>query len=520
MTKTGAPEVLNSRPAAQTVGRAAAARAVAHAARARRRGDDGGDARHRHRRHPPLASHRVPRRVPAFAPPSADSSRSSKAPIRLVAAVVPHGGLTPIITPNPIAAGLPTSGDPILIDISMSITSMGFANQEMQRRQEAARAVAHRRRGQRDRRSRARCSREPKGALLPLGGLDAGYKGFGLALLVEALTAGLAGLGRADPPEGWGGTVFVQVLDPEAFGGSGRVQAADGSSWCDAAHASKPRPGVDRVRLPGEAGMKRRREQQRERRRALSDDHAGARCRGRQKLGVAPPLPARLTSLKRRVSPSRALQAGARPATTRGMPARSRAATMSAKPARREQRAHRAPTDRSRARRRACRPARDARARRRRCARIAARPSPPGVSADARLEAHVALAQDADPRRDVRRIAGDQVERAVVARQAVVPVRLARTRRWRCPGAARCRAPSRARRPTRRSREPRARPLVREASAIAPEPVPRSSTRDDRDRPAAARARARPASRSPAAGSAPRATRASGSPQNSRTPVR
>src|SRR5262245_45447234 len=35
-----------------------------------------------------------------------------------VAAVVPHGGLTPFITPNPLAAGLPTSSDPILIDVS------------------------------------------------------------------------------------------------------------------------------------------------------------------------------------------------------------------------------------------------------------------------------------------------------------------------------------------------------------------------------------------------------------------
>ena len=43
---------------------------------------------------------------------------------------MPHGGVTPIMTPNPIAAGLPTSGDPILIDISSSITSMGFAAQE------------------------------------------------------------------------------------------------------------------------------------------------------------------------------------------------------------------------------------------------------------------------------------------------------------------------------------------------------------------------------------------------------
>ena len=47
-----------------------------------------------------------------------------------VFAVVPHGGVTPMITPNPIAAGIPTSGDPILIDSSSSITSMGFALQQ------------------------------------------------------------------------------------------------------------------------------------------------------------------------------------------------------------------------------------------------------------------------------------------------------------------------------------------------------------------------------------------------------
>src|SRR5512141_560488 len=49
-----------------------------------------------------------------------------------VAAVVPHGGITPVVTPNPIAAGLPTSGDPILVDTSSSITSMGYAKQEME----------------------------------------------------------------------------------------------------------------------------------------------------------------------------------------------------------------------------------------------------------------------------------------------------------------------------------------------------------------------------------------------------
>ena len=102
--------------------------------------------------------------------------------------------------------------------------------------------------------------REPKGALLPLGGIEAGYKGFGLALIVEALTAGLAGHGRADPPAGWGGTVFVQAIDPEAFGGLQEFRRQmDGIAG--AARASTPRPGGDAVRLPGEAAMRRLRAQ-------------------------------------------------------------------------------------------------------------------------------------------------------------------------------------------------------------------------------------------------------------------
>jgi len=91
----------------------------------------------------------------------------------LLAAVVPHGGITPVITPNPIAAGWPTSGDPVLIDVSTSITSMGFANQE--------RAAGRKLPGPWlvDRDGHATddpsvLSNEPKGALLPLGGLDAG----------------------------------------------------------------------------------------------------------------------------------------------------------------------------------------------------------------------------------------------------------------------------------------------------------------------------------------------------------
>ncbi len=177
----------------------------------------------------------------------------------MVAAVVPHGGLTAFITPNPIAAGLPTSGDPIMIDVSTSITSMGYAHQQ--------RAAGKSLPGPWLIDALGNATADPsvlvgdsKGALLPLGGLDAGHKGYALAILIEALTAGLAGHGRADPPAGWGGTVFVQVLDPEAFGGLAAFKRQM-DALAEAAHDSKPRPGVDRVRLPGERGLQRYREQ-------------------------------------------------------------------------------------------------------------------------------------------------------------------------------------------------------------------------------------------------------------------
>src|SRR5512144_3361678 len=162
----------------------------------------------------------------------------------IVAAVVPHGGRTPFITPNPIAAGLPTSGDPILIDVSTSITSMGYARQRMEAGERLPGAWAI------DAEGRATDDpsvlwNEPKGALLPLGGIDAGHKGFGLG----------------DPKEGWGATVFVQVLDPEAF--AGRAAFIRQMDFIAAsARAAEPRPGVERVRLPGEAGLRRYREQQ------------------------------------------------------------------------------------------------------------------------------------------------------------------------------------------------------------------------------------------------------------------
>lgn len=176
-----------------------------------------------------------------------------------IGGVAPHGGCRSVYTPNPIAAAWPTDGDPVVLDVSMSITTNGLTKrlQAEGGRFPGLWAIDGHGRPTDD---PAAITADPPGALLPMGGVDHGHKGFALGLLVEALTGGLAGHGRADPKEGWSANVFLQVFDPDAFGG--REQFVRQSSWLAAAcRAVPPRPGVDRVRMPGEAGRRRRAEQ-------------------------------------------------------------------------------------------------------------------------------------------------------------------------------------------------------------------------------------------------------------------
>lgn len=174
-----------------------------------------------------------------------------------MASVAPYGGTEAVYTPNPVAYGIPTSGDPILIDISASITTNGLTGRlygegrqlDHEWVQDAAGNAS---------KDPAVLFTDPPGTILPVGGKDHGHKGYGLALMIETMSQGLSGISRADEAEGWGAAVYVQVTDPSAFAGhEAFVRQTD---WLvEACRTNKPAAGVERVRLPGDGAMVRKR---------------------------------------------------------------------------------------------------------------------------------------------------------------------------------------------------------------------------------------------------------------------
>lgn len=173
-----------------------------------------------------------------------------------VAGVAPFGSVQAVMTPNPIAAGLPTEGDPILLDISASITTL---NKARQLARDGLKFPAH---WVLDKDGNT--SADPDvvvsqgGSLLPVGGLDHGHKGYSLAILVEALTQGLSGFGRADGPKGTSVSLFLQVIDPEAFGGHAGFTRQT-QFLAQTCRAAQPIPGGGPVRVPGDRAAQEKR---------------------------------------------------------------------------------------------------------------------------------------------------------------------------------------------------------------------------------------------------------------------
>ena len=161
--------------------------------------------------------------------------------------VAPFGGVRPALGTNPIAFGFPTEGDPLVIDMGTS----AFMGTDLQFRARLGTPIPEGVALGPDGTPTTDASAARRGALLPFGGPEGGYKGFGLALAMDALGALTAGMRPADDVSGY---VFIAFkpdlfLPPEDY-------RREVTRRIDMIKATPRQTGIEEIRIPGERGYR------------------------------------------------------------------------------------------------------------------------------------------------------------------------------------------------------------------------------------------------------------------------
>ncbi len=160
--------------------------------------------------------------------------------------ISPFGARQAVFSNNPVAFAAPSSGAPLLFDVSMAITAGGQiarAAREGRRLPEACLKTADGLPSD----DPAVMAAEPPGTVMPIGGIGHGHKGYALTLMTEVLTQSLAGHGRRDAAgEGEANSVYIQVVDPRAFSRRGATTSLKWTTCCKP--AGTPRRTIPRTR--------------------------------------------------------------------------------------------------------------------------------------------------------------------------------------------------------------------------------------------------------------------------------
>lgn len=164
--------------------------------------------------------------------------------------VAPWGGREPRLSTNPLAWGMPAGGrEPIVVDLTTSVVAEG----KVRLARNAGKQIPAGWIVDRD----GKASTDPAalydgGTLLPLGGLDAGHKGYALSLMVDLMAGALSGGGASGPQRKINCnnfTVIAIATETLAPDGSISNEAAHFAEWIRSATPIDPqRP----VLLPGD----------------------------------------------------------------------------------------------------------------------------------------------------------------------------------------------------------------------------------------------------------------------------
>ncbi|HMK65968.1 MAG TPA: Ldh family oxidoreductase [Thermodesulfobacteriota bacterium] len=161
--------------------------------------------------------------------------------------VATAGSFQPIFGTNPIAVGIPAKPSPIILDMSTAAMAFYGLVEAQTAGKKIPDDVAYGPAGE----PTCEPSEAIKGAIRSF---DRGYKGAGLALIIEILAGPLVGaacVGVGEPARNWGHLVLA--IDPNLFGDR-EAFIGDVTTLIEKVKSTQKLPGVDEIFVPGERG--------------------------------------------------------------------------------------------------------------------------------------------------------------------------------------------------------------------------------------------------------------------------
>ena len=160
-----------------------------------------------------------------------------------------HGSYEPIFGTNPLAIGMPTTKEPVVLDMATAAMAYYGLVEAKTAGKSIPEGIAYDKDGN--------LTTDPAlamdGAIRPF---DKSYKGAGLSMMVQILTGPLVAAsftGIGDTANSWGNLIYVidpsLLVDTETF----RSQV---SQMVEKVKSTKKMPGVDEIYVPGERGNK------------------------------------------------------------------------------------------------------------------------------------------------------------------------------------------------------------------------------------------------------------------------
>jgi L-2-hydroxycarboxylate dehydrogenase (NAD+) len=174
----------------------------------------------------------------------------------------PWGGLDMLLSTNPIAAAIPAGDEkPIVLDMATTVAAYGKVKTKALRGETMPEGWMIDRQGK----PLTDPKRADEGMLLPLGGMEAGYKGYGLAMIIGLLagTLGGAAMGRDvidfnhDDDSVTNTGQAIAAINIAAFGDVAVFKASVDALVRDFRNSQRM-PGVERIYVPGERSQETR----------------------------------------------------------------------------------------------------------------------------------------------------------------------------------------------------------------------------------------------------------------------